>query len=398
MPINPTSVVDFLKKRGFQPGTNEQFPLFDFRKDIYSRAGLTPEKGDEFRGTPTENMNLLNLLSSAEQKRGISINPNNINDFISSSRAAGTMAPNGSVIAPEPGSAPSATGLVGSAYSQPNQLTPEQIASQAYDEVTGSMTFPFQKEAVEAEKSSLALNAQAEKEKLINNLASRGLIFSGKKTTGLESIDADLVARTLGVDRKFALLIASGLESSAQKIAKEAQAGNQDALTSLRALGYDINPITGTIEQTLAARNADATAQRAEKSAAIAERRLQLAEESAARTAADVKSTFSSTQINTGASNAGKTISDFKKLDPDTQNFYINNGDKVDKIKKQISDDFSAGVAPSEIESAVVGALELANVPPDAKLNILNHLSKTLPLDKTGNKAIPWYNPASWFQ
>jgi hypothetical protein len=62
------------------------------------------------------------------------------------------------------------------------------------------------------------------------------------------------------------------------------------ALTSLRSLGYDVNPITGNIEPTLAARTAAATAERAEASdiraeeaATRAEYQLQLSTASAER-------------------------------------------------------------------------------------------------------------------
>lgn len=82
------------------------------------------------------------------------------------------------------------------------------------------------------------------------------------------------------------MLIAKGLETSAQAIAKEAQKGSQEALGALEKLGYTINPITGRIEPTLAARSAAATEQRfeetqerLERSATATEARFQQGQE-----------------------------------------------------------------------------------------------------------------------
>ena len=97
---------------------------------------------------------------------------------------------------------------------------------------------PEKKEATEAEKAELQLKGQQKKESLISDLARKGLFFSGKKDTGLQRIDAETLSKTFGVDRKFALLMASGLEAASQKIMKEAQKGNQDAQEALKALGY----------------------------------------------------------------------------------------------------------------------------------------------------------------
>ena len=53
------------------------------------------------------------------------------------------------------------------------------------------------------------------------------------------------------------------METAAQDIVKEAQKGRQEAIDSLEALGYAINPITGKIEATLQAKTAQAQEQRA---------------------------------------------------------------------------------------------------------------------------------------
>jgi hypothetical protein len=284
-----SSVVDFLGSRGFAPAKGERLPLFDTRKGLYEQAGLNTTLGD-FTGSSAQNTALLSFLQKQERDSGVSINQSNINDVVKlgapvqTSLTEGTPAPDengiitfgdgsqldtntGQVIAQQGGAAVEgnvvdetggttdmtgmdASGLFGDA-------TPSNLAQLALDEVTSSAKFPLQQEANEAEKADLRVQAQADREKLISTLASKGLYFSGKKNQGLQGIDAEEVAKTLGVDRKFALLIASGLDTAAQRIAKEAQQGNQDAIKSLEALGWAINPLTGQVEPTLAAKKAE---------------------------------------------------------------------------------------------------------------------------------------------
>ena len=137
----------------------------------------------------------------------------------------------------------------------PSTLTPAQIQQQALEQVVSGATFPLELEAQGAEKAQLGIEAQAQTEKFLTDIASRGLIFSGAKTKGINTIEADKLAKMLNVDRKFALLIATGLETAAQNIAKEAvkeiQTGKKDATEALKALGFAVNPQTGQIEQTV---------------------------------------------------------------------------------------------------------------------------------------------------
>ena len=244
---NVSSIVDFLKSRGFNPEQGERFPLFQQRKRIFEQLGLSAEQG-EFRGTAQENLNLLTRLSQRERETGVSVSPENILDM---TREAQPTIP--TQIEPTPVPPPTAqdtTALQGL------PVVPEgpDLAQQALQTIQRGATFPLRQEAQEAEKAGIRLAGQQNIEQTIKSFASRGLFFSGARKKEISNVEADTLARVLGVDRKFALLIASGLETAAQDIAKEAQKGRAEAISSLGALGFAINPVTNRIEPTLAAR------------------------------------------------------------------------------------------------------------------------------------------------
>ena len=273
MPLLPSanSVVDFLRNRGLKSTVGEQLPLYDTRKRLYETLGLDQNLG-EYRGSETQNPALLYALQQAEKNMGTPITAENVYDLAK-------VAKSGTVLTPPPQTAETQPTEESPTLSQ-NALeylygrtpSPEELGSQALQEVTSGATFPLRQEAAGAEKAALQLKGEQAKETLLTKLASRGLIFSGKKQVGLEAIDADTVANILGVDRRFALLIASGMESAAQRIVKEAQRGNQQAHETLRALGYEI--IGGQLYPTLAAKSAAATQARAEATAAATQQRF----------------------------------------------------------------------------------------------------------------------------
>lgn len=284
---NAGSVVDFLASRGLRAQTGEKFPLYETRKKLFEQAGLNSNLGD-FRGAPEQNTALLNVLRAKEANAGVSINPDNIFTVLGLKQP---VAPSntGSNTNPQPTDINAS--LAELARKAANPAIPENLQEMALKDVQSRATYPLQLEQAQATKEQLAVQAQAKKEKLISDLASRGLIFSGKKETGLKSIEADQLARELGVDRKFALLLAQGLESSTQKIVKEAQKGSTDAAQALSALGYVLTPDGNLVQKPSEQRAeerfalSEASAARAVRSAEMSERRLQLAEESAARAA-----------------------------------------------------------------------------------------------------------------
>lgn len=298
---NASSIVDFLKSRGFAPSAGERIPLFEQRKKIFEQLGLQKQLG-QFRGTSTQNPALLQSLGRLEREMGVKISPTNIGDVLKAGiqpRQAPQLAqpvqqeeplrfetafapPQGQQFPQQQPPPPQQQNIVPSQQIEsqqqiqqplpqqeqpqmPSQLreaalalfkqpTQQELSKQALTRFTGSSEFGFAQEEAQVGKERIQQQAKQQAEGLISQLASRGLIFSGKKTKGLEAIEADKLANLLNIDRNFAVLISKGLETSAQQIAKEAQAGSKQALEALNVLGYGINPLTGGIEPTLQAR------------------------------------------------------------------------------------------------------------------------------------------------
>ena len=317
---NAQSVVDFLTSRGIRPTRGETLPLFGLRKRLFESSGLSPEKGDEFRGTESENLSLLNRLQTAERSSGVSASAENVFDLVRSAQPVTSLAQSlgfktfaGAENLEEP-LAPSRIDVkppsridvkpgeespLGAKFIQEDQSTgvktfemprptatrpveeaptisPEQlealfggaqgdITAQALEQVLGGATFPLRQEEAQATKEAIRIAGQAKKESTIAEFARRGLFFSGKREASARALDADTLAKELGVDRKFALLIATGLENATKQIVKDAQKGSQQALASMRALGFDINPLTGQVQPTLAARKAVSAEARSER-------------------------------------------------------------------------------------------------------------------------------------
>ena len=279
MPLNTsTPVVDFLKSRGLQAQSGEKFPLFDTRKKLFEQAGLNSNLGD-FIGSGEQNTSLLNMLQKGESNAGVSINPDNlfkvmglnatsaqspVNTSVGSSYGSGGTTPPPSQINDS---------LASLARQAANPTIPTDLQERALVDVTSTAAFPLQQETVQAQKEALQIQSQARKERLLADLASRGLAFSGQAQKGLNTLDADVLSKELGIDRKFALLIANGLDTSAQKMVKEAQKGSQDAASALGALGYVLTP-DGQLIQKPSDLRAEQSAQRADQNLALSEQRF----------------------------------------------------------------------------------------------------------------------------
>lgn len=139
----------------------------------------------------------------------------------------------------------------------------------------------------EAAKAELEANYEADRAKLEQSLASRGLAFSGVRTTQVKALADALAASLLETDREYASKLLSAdldlrdaiLEGVAD-LAADAQSGRKEAIQQLNAIGYAV--INGELVPTLASRSADRAedaAARAERSLQLSERRLQLAEQ-----------------------------------------------------------------------------------------------------------------------
>lgn len=283
------SIVDFLTSRGLKPKVGEKFPLFNERKSIYENIGLGGSLGD-FRGSAEQNTALLNRLSQIERENSISISPENIYDVVNVARGTQRQEPptagQGQTIQEDvqgTGGVPeSLQALIKKAYGE-GLPSEGELAKKAIEQFTGTTSFGLEQESVGAEKEALRLKGQSEKEDFIRKIASRGLFFSGAREGGTTAIDATTLASQLGVDRKFASLIAKGIEQSTKDVLKEAQKGETEAIQTLSTLGYVLTPDGRLIQKPAEARaiGSEERAMRSEERAIGAEERAISAEQRA---------------------------------------------------------------------------------------------------------------------
>lgn len=237
-PVVATSVVDYLNSR--------QAPSdYETRKKMYETLGLASTYGD-YRGSTVQNPALSAALANAENNAGVKFNATNIFDVIRAGQNP-TVPPAGT----DTTGTDTSGNIPENLKSALSDLTPEEIFKQATDTYTGSTQYKIQQDQLAADKTVLQEKAKSDTQNFLTQIASKGLAFSGTKTSGVSSIEVSKLADMLNVDRKYAMIIANGLESAAQDIAKQAQQGKVDALNSLEALGYTINPVTNNIERTL---------------------------------------------------------------------------------------------------------------------------------------------------
>lgn len=85
--------------------------------------------------------------------------------------------------------------------------------------------------------------------------------------------------------------------------------------------------------------------------------------------------TFTSTQLNSGAANAGMAIADFKALDADTQNYFINSASQIKDIQSKLSSgEYTKQDVSAQLQSS-------SNVPAAAKPILLKLLGVSATAD-----------------
>lgn len=164
-------------------------------------------------------------------------------------------------------------------------------------------------------------------------------------------------------------------QEAIQKAEEKAQKGVVDALDKL---GFVV--IGGQIVQKPSEARAEAGALRAETSSDIAQRRLELAEEAAARAerkaGEEPKGTqterereetggFTIDQMNKGISVAGVSKDQFSKWDFETKNYFINNNDVIKSVKEDIDDMEKA----NELASQYKTLNQRQDLPPEVRQN-----------------------------
>ncbi|KKN59601.1 hypothetical protein LCGC14_0540640 [marine sediment metagenome] len=362
---NASSIVDFLKKRGFVPEQGERFPLFSQRKRIFEQLNL-PAEGTEFRGTAQENLALLSRLGQSEREAGIGITPENLLDItrvgaqptlatteaerILTARREGTTGetpigellpggipqfdPQGRPIQPTATPTPA---VIPPVTQEPRDIqetptipeglrslvetartggvgelpTSEQVATQALEMFTGGTAFAFAQEETGAARAQVRLQAERETQEFIRAIGRRGLVpQGGTAIRGVSTIEVDKLASLLGVDRRFAKIIATGLQTAAQDLVREAKqeikTGKQEATQALGQLGFILAP-DGTLVQKPAEARAQATAARAEEAGVRAEEAGIRAEEAGTRAQAALELSEARFQLS-----SAKTVEDVR--------------------------------------------------------------------------------------
>jgi hypothetical protein len=144
----------------------------------------------------------------------------------------------------------------------------------------------------ERTKEQLESKYQSEKESLENKLASDGLAFSGIRGTQVKALADSLAASLLDTDRELASKLLEAdinfretVLDGVADLLKDAQNERDDAISQLNKMGYAV--IGDQILPTLSRENAAADDIRADANLAIAQRRLELAEQANARAAAN---------------------------------------------------------------------------------------------------------------
>lgn len=144
----------------------------------------------------------------------------------------------------------------------------------------------------DATREALETKHAGEKEALENNLATKGLAFSGIRGTQVKSLADSLASSLLGVDRELATKLLDAdinfretVIDGVGDLLKSAQSDQKDAIAQLNKMGYAV--VGDQIVPTLARENATIDDIRADANLAIAQRRLQLSEAANARAAAN---------------------------------------------------------------------------------------------------------------
>jgi|GEM_PF-6860709 len=170
---------------------------------------------------------------------------------------------------------------------------PEMPSTQSvYEQVLESDEFKFVQEKLgldvttaegeaEAAKQALELKYGADKTQLEQNLAARGLAFSGIRTEQVKSLIDALGASQLNIDRKLAgILLDANLDlkkqimKSAEGVIKDAQAGRKEAIDQLNKAGMAV--VGNQLVPTLAAQKETAISERQAVQDELAEARFEL--------------------------------------------------------------------------------------------------------------------------
>jgi len=250
------SIVDYLSSVG-------QDSSFTSRSKIAASLGIT-----DYRGSAEQNTQILNSLRNQTPAQKV-----NMETKAETGISASDIYPD--IFGDE--SDPNEADLVNQWLKSPEgQLFLDKQSKKQSDEFATAA----------AAKQALDAKYRTDKTTLENNLAEKGLAFSGIRGSAVKALADSLAASLLKEDRDTASkLLDSDLDlrdavlKGVADLAKEADAGRKEAIQQLNSIGYAV--INGQLVPTLASRSADRAedaAARAERSLQLSERRLEIAE------------------------------------------------------------------------------------------------------------------------
>ena len=351
-----TSIVDFLKSKG-------QDSSFEARKKRFDELGLNQSLGD-FRGSDVQNIQMLKTLSAP---------------------------PAGALPVPEVPASPAKT-ILDDATNAANVAAPvnpqfknvippkaEPSFQDILSAVRGQTTTQLEEESARLAKEKIAGEAGTAKAKVRQSAAERGVAFSPAFfEQPQQEIDAKKVAADLGVDIGIAKIIARGMESELAQRAKQTAAEQKAAEAEQKAQatflektqGVAVDPLTGEAVKTLAT-------QRAEEADLLKRQAAARIAATSAETRARVAARFTPTQLNAGSANARMTLDQFKQLDPETQNRFVQGGKNFtdDQLRKAIQDNIAKGEDRETIISKLKANDKIVNL--DRALEIAEEQAPT---------------------
>ncbi len=239
------SIVDFLKSKGLESG-------FASRAQLFAQLGGT----GEFIGSAEQNLGLLGTLTRAESDAGLTLTSQNFQNVITGfgqtptpGTTPSTTVAGGVPSIPTGGAIPS--GLTSLAQTAAGGAFPgaDDILTQAREGFEATPGFQLQSQAAEAARGKIEVGTARDIKSFIQDQAVAGLTFSGGRKSGVREIEADKLAQLSGIDRDLALVLVQGIEKGVQDLVKEAQKGQERAITSLGQLGFVVNPETGELIQ-----------------------------------------------------------------------------------------------------------------------------------------------------
>lgn len=250
-----TSIVDFLKSRGEESS-------FTARRKLFTEKGFATRLG-EFTGSASQNLALLRNLRTPTEVTA----PPAVTEAVPTTEPAGAAAIEtaGAPVTP-PTAPPSFTEQIkervptaGEQFDltqipTPEAPTPGDILERARGETGVQLA---QKEQAFA---AGRLPAQVEQgiTDVRSDFASRGLVFSGARTTAEQGVRDKAIADKFNIDLRFAKVLGGAIDRAAtdlgkdiEEVIKDARDQRQEEIDFLADLGLAVNPQTGELFETL---------------------------------------------------------------------------------------------------------------------------------------------------